>query len=62
MVVVFQKLSYGNTPKHGQLLLIPATIAAKEVCKTSGKYFRQINILLVYRIQHKCKEMNRVKS
>jgi hypothetical protein len=62
MVVVFQKLSYGNTPKHGQLLLIPATIATQEVCKTSGKYFRQINILLVYRIQHKCKDMNRVKS
>jgi len=62
MVVVFQKLSYENTPKHGQLLLILATIAPQEVCKTSGKDFRQINMLLDYRIQHKCKDMNRVKS
>jgi hypothetical protein len=62
MVVVFQKLSYESTPKHGQLLLIPATIAAHEVCKTSGKDFRQINMLLDCRIQHKFKDMNRVKS
>jgi hypothetical protein len=41
MVVVFQKLSYESTPKHGQLLLIPATIAdmksAKPVEKISDK-------------------------
>jgi len=60
--MVFQILGHGNTPKYGQLLLIPATIAAQEVCKTSGKDFRQMNMLLDYRIQHKCKDMNRVKS